>query len=102
MPCFKGFGKLSTLFDKKSFNYSEIIIGNFSAMFYLALVASKQGTPTINNDTMQTSFNKRPQVGMTFMHAGQSCVIVKVHKFGTIDIQSPSGKLFRVTGLSFI
>jgi hypothetical protein len=51
---------------------------------------------------MQTSFNKRPQIGMTFIHAGQSCVIVKVHKFGTIDIQSPSGKLFRVTGLSFI
>ncbi len=51
---------------------------------------------------MQPSFNKRPQIGMTFIHAGQSCVIVKVHKFGTIDIQSPSGKLFRVTGLSFI
>jgi hypothetical protein len=25
--------------------------GNLHAMFYLALVASKQGTPTTNNDT---------------------------------------------------
>jgi hypothetical protein len=29
---------------KYIFTYSQIIIGNLSAMFYLALVASKQGT----------------------------------------------------------
>jgi len=38
---------------KYIFTYSQIIIGNFSAMFYLALVASKQGTPTITKPTMK-------------------------------------------------
>jgi hypothetical protein len=94
---------LSIIFDEKSFTYSQIIIGNLSAMIHVPCVASNNGTPITNQTTtMQPSFNKRPQIGMTFIHAGQSCVIVKVHKFGTIDIQSPSGKLFRVTGLSFI
>lgn len=44
----------------------------------------------------------RPQVGQTFTAYGEACEIVKVHKFGTIDIVSPSGKAFRVTGLGFI
>jgi hypothetical protein len=32
---------------KYIFTYSQIFIGNVSAMFYLALVASNNGTPTI-------------------------------------------------------
>jgi hypothetical protein len=43
----KGFRKLSTLFDKFIFEILANFVGNLSAMFYLALVASKQGTPTI-------------------------------------------------------
>jgi hypothetical protein len=30
-----------------------------------------------------------------------SCVVIAVHSFGTIDIETPSGKCFRVSGLSF-
>jgi hypothetical protein len=33
-------------FLKYIFTYSQIFIGNLPAMFYLAFVASKQGTPT--------------------------------------------------------
>jgi hypothetical protein len=36
---------------KYIFTYSQIFIGNAPVMFYLASVASKHGTPTINNDT---------------------------------------------------
>jgi len=44
----KGFGKLSIVFDKKSFKLLSFFVGNLPVMFYLAFVASKQGTPTIN------------------------------------------------------
>jgi hypothetical protein len=47
MPCFKGFSGLASLFDKKSFKVISFFVGNLYAMSYLALVASKQGTPTI-------------------------------------------------------
>jgi hypothetical protein len=50
----KGFRKLSTLFGKFIFKLLAFFIGNLPAMFYLALVASKQGTPTTNNDNMTT------------------------------------------------
>jgi len=33
MPCFKGFGGLSIIFDKKSFKLLQIFVGNLSAMF---------------------------------------------------------------------
>ena len=51
MPYFKGFVELSILFGKFIFKLLANNAGNLSAMFYLALVASKQGTPTTNNDT---------------------------------------------------
>jgi hypothetical protein len=38
---------LSTLFDKFIFEILANFVGNLSAMFYLALVASNNGTPTI-------------------------------------------------------
>jgi hypothetical protein len=31
--CFKGFDGLSIIFDENSFTYSQIVIGNFPAMF---------------------------------------------------------------------
>jgi hypothetical protein len=40
----KGFRKLSILFGKFIFEILAFFIGNLPAMFYLALVASKQGT----------------------------------------------------------
>jgi hypothetical protein len=53
---------LSIIFDEKSFTYSQLIIGNLPAMFYLALVASNNGTPITNqtkyND--ETNKHKRP------------------------------------------
>jgi hypothetical protein len=52
---FEGFDSLSIIFDEKSFNYSQLIIGNFPAMFYLALVASKQGTLQQTNTTMKAN-----------------------------------------------
>jgi hypothetical protein len=92
--------ELAELNQKQLKTMSKIkLVGQIAMSIWLL---HNQPTQTKPNTTMQTSFNKRPQIGMTFIHAGQSCVIVKVHKFGTIDIQSPSGKLFRVTGLSFI
>jgi hypothetical protein len=48
---FKGFGSLSTIFDEKSFTYSQIFIGNVPAMNHGPCVASKQGTPTITKPT---------------------------------------------------
>jgi len=44
----------------------------------------------------------KPSVGMTFIHCGQVCRIVKVYPFGTMDIKSPSGRRFRVTGLGWL
>jgi hypothetical protein len=29
------------------------------------------------------------------------CIVIAVHSFGTIDIKTPSGKCYRVSGLSF-
>ena len=43
---------------KYIFNYSQIIIGNVPAMFYLALVASKQGTPTITKYNDEQIYDK--------------------------------------------
>jgi hypothetical protein len=53
MPCFKGFRKLSILFGKFIFKLLAFFVGNLFAMFYLALVASKQGTPTTTKPTIR-------------------------------------------------
>jgi hypothetical protein len=47
---FKGLAGGQAYFDellKYIFTYSQLVIGNLSAMFYLARVASNNGTPTI-------------------------------------------------------
>jgi hypothetical protein len=43
----KGFGELSTLFDKFIFELLAFFIGNLPAMIHVPCVASNNGTPTI-------------------------------------------------------
>ena len=43
-----------------------------------------------------------PKVGQTIIAFGKECIIVRVLPFGTIEIKSPEGKYFRMTGLSFL
>jgi len=45
-----------------------------------------------------------PQIGWTMPHphTGEKCWIVKVYRFGTVDIETADGRRFRVTGLGFI
>jgi hypothetical protein len=45
---------------KYIFTYSQIVIGNLPAMFYLALVASNNGTPTINKYNDEIPANDQP------------------------------------------
>ena len=45
---FKGFGGLASIKLKFIFELLAFFIGNVPAMFYLALVASNNGTPTTN------------------------------------------------------
>ena len=44
----------------------------------------------------------KPTIGQTITVYGQTCKIVRVSPYGTIDVVSPSGKAYRVTGLSFL
>lgn len=46
--------------------------------------------------------NTRPVVGQTIAFRNTTAVIVKVHPFGTIDVETKNGNRFRVTGLAFI
>ncbi len=44
-----------------------------------------------------------PCIGQLMMVHGQSCKIVAIHDFGTVDVETPSGRnWFRVTGLPFL
>jgi hypothetical protein len=43
---------------KYIFKLLAFFIGNVPAMFYLALVASKQGTPTITNDNDEQIYDE--------------------------------------------
>lgn len=51
---------------KYIFTYLQIVIGNLPAMFYLALVASNNGTPTITNDMMTTKSDKPSHASLHF------------------------------------
>ena len=44
----------------------------------------------------------RPVVGQTIAFRNTTATIVKVHPLGTIDVETPNGNRFRVTGLAFI
>jgi hypothetical protein len=48
----------------------------------------------------------KPKVGQRItLHVygkPQAVTVLAVHPFGTIDIETDSGKCFRITGLSFI
>lgn len=47
--------------------------------------------------------SNRPQIGMVMMVRNQKCRIVKIHKFGTVDVETIDGtRAYRVTGLPFI
>jgi len=44
----------------------------------------------------------RPEIGQTITFRNTTATIVKVHPFGTIDVEAANGNRFRVTGLAFI
>lgn len=44
---------------------------------------------------------KRPSIGDRMTVHGHDCVIVAVYKFGTLDVEAPDGRRWRVTGLPF-
>jgi len=44
----------------------------------------------------------RPQVGMLVDVHGMKCKIIKVYRAGTIDVECPDNKNYRLTGLSFV
>lgn len=45
----------------------------------------------------------KPRAGMLMTVRGHKCRIVKIHKFGTVDVHSLCGQFaWRVTGLPFI
>ena len=45
----------------------------------------------------------KPQIGMYINDSRLGrCIIVAVHKFGTIDVMNSKGRHFRITGLAFI
>lgn len=46
-------------------------------------------------------FAAPPTVGMKYRVYGKLGTIVRVHPFGTIDVEMPNGNRYRVTGLSF-
>lgn len=52
-------------------------------------------------DPDMTTTNK-PKVGQRMTVRGMLCTIIKVHPFGTVDVEAPNGRNFRVTGLAFI
>ncbi len=43
----------------------------------------------------------KPTIGQTFDVRGTLGTIVAVHAFGTIDVELPNGRTYRVTGLFF-
>lgn len=44
----------------------------------------------------------RPSIGQTVSFRGGIATIVKVHSFGTIDVETVDGNRYRITGLAFI
>jgi hypothetical protein len=58
------------------------------------------------HDSGQIQFMRKPIVGETRnMHIFgkvQRVTILAVHQFGTVDVETESGKCFRITGLSFL
>jgi hypothetical protein len=49
--------------------------------------------------------NKKPTVGQTIQVAIygkiQTVTVLAVHPFGTVDVETSTGKCFRLSGLSF-
>lgn len=46
---------------------------------------------------------KRPEIGQIIVVRDIECKIVKIHPFGTVDVESLDGKHnYRVSGLNFI
>jgi hypothetical protein len=58
------------------------------------------------HDNGQIQFMRKPIAGETrTMHIFgkvQRVTILAVHQFGTVDIETESGKCFRISGLSFL
>jgi hypothetical protein len=45
---------------------------------------------------------RTPNIGDTYTIYGTIGTIIEVHAFGTIDIELPDGRCYRVTGLAFL
>ena len=45
--------------------------------------------------------NNTPRIGQTYRVHGVLGIIVAVHRAGTIDVETPDGRWWRVTGLTF-
>lgn len=43
-----------------------------------------------------------PKIGQTYVVLGMTCIIRRVHKFGTFDVEAPNGQWYRVTGHCFL
>lgn len=62
-------------------------------MYYLPSTDREQHKNTMNTNA--------PKIGQTIVVYGVTCTIVKIHPFGTVDVEAPNGRYYRVTGLSF-
>jgi hypothetical protein len=64
-------------------------------------IGSSRGTVRQYKPAVGCSTPAVPRVGMLTECHGQTCRIVAVHYPGTLDVESPSGKCFRISGLWF-
>lgn len=46
--------------------------------------------------------NNKPTIGQTVTVYGMLCTIYRIHPFGTMDVEAPDGRCFRVTGYGFL
>lgn len=55
-----------------------------------------------NKTHKESLMNNVPQVGQYIIRNNEKYVIVKVYKFGTMDVKDKNDNYFRMTGLGFI
>lgn len=46
--------------------------------------------------------SNRPTIGQIVTVYGMACRIYRIREFGTVDVEAPDGRCFRVSGLPFI
>jgi hypothetical protein len=55
----------------------------------------------MGRETKREGAGMKPEIGMTMKVYGMVCVIVAIHRAGTLDVDAPNGKRYRITGLCF-